>query len=242
MATYSPHTLNHTDLASLDVAAELSELSQFANIAYSPLPTTYIFDNLDLLMEADFPLEGYDALQGTMLVSVIRGKVANLGAYVAYRPATRQLVVGISGTSNISQALQDLETLKHKHPAGEGCAVHAGFWKMYKGIKPEVIDAVKKGLCDYDVTELVLTGHSLGGALSYLLAIDLLVPGGLELPTGLALKLAAFGSPRCGNVRMLQMWVDLTKKYRAQNGEESLKEYSVKAYNDGKCYHSSCTL
>jgi hypothetical protein len=242
MATYSPHTLNHTDLASLDVAAELSELSQFANIAYSSLPTTYIFDNLNLLMEADFPLEGYDALQGTMLVSVIRGKVANLGAYVAYRPATRQLVVGISGTSNVSQALQDLGTLKHKHPAGEGCAVHAGFWKMYKGIKPEVIGAVKKGLRDYDVTELVLTGHSLGGALSYLLAIDLLVPGGLELPTGLGLKLAVFGSPRCGNARMLRMWIDLTEKYRTQNGEDSLKEYSVKAFNDGKYHHSSCAL
>jgi predicted lipase len=132
--------------------------------------------------------------------------------------------------------------LKHKHPAGEGCAVHAGFWKMYKGIKPEVIGAVKKGLRDYDVTELVLTGHSLGGALSYLLAIDLLVPGGLELPTGLGLKLAVFGSPRCGNARMLRMWIDLTEKYRTQNGEDSLKEYSVKAFNDGKYHHSSCTL
>ena len=239
MATYSPHTLSHTDIAALDLSVELSELGQFAHIAFSSLPTTFIFEKLDLLMEADFPLEGYDALKGTVLISVVRGKVANLGAYVAYRPSTKQLVVSISGTSNISQALQDLGTLKHKHPAGGGCAVHAGFWNMYKGIKPEVIDAVTKGLCEHDVTELVLTGHSLGGAISYLLAIDLLVPGGLELPPGLALKLAVFGSPRCGNAQMLQRWLDLSKEYRTKNGEDSLKEYSVKAYNDGNYYQSS---
>jgi hypothetical protein len=235
-ATYSPHTLTRADFASLDLAVELSELGQFADITYSSLPIAFIFENLPLLMEADFPLEGYYALKGSVLVSVIRGKVADLGAYVAYRPSTKQLVVSICGTSNTKQALQDLGTLKHKHPARSGCAVHAGFWKMYQGIKPEVISAVEKGLRDHDVAELALTGHSLGGALSYLLAIDVLALSGMKLPPGLALKLAVFGAPRCGNLQLLQLWLDLTEEYRTKNGEDSLKEFSVKAYNDGKCY------
>jgi hypothetical protein len=239
MATYSPRTLTLADVASPELALELSELGQFANIAYSSLPTAYIFENLALLMEADFPLDGYDALEGSMLVSSIRGKVAKLGAYVAYRPSTKQLIVAISGTSNVRQALQDLGTLKHRHPAGGGCAVHAGFWRMYQGIQPKIVRTVEKALRDHDVAELVLTGHSLGGALSHLLAIDLLTPGGLELPPGLRLKLAVFGSPRCGNARMLQFWLDLVEEYHNKNGEDSLQEFSVKAYNDGKYYQYS---
>lgn len=239
MATYSSHTLTDADIASVDTSLELSELSQFATIAYSSLPTTFIFENLTLLTKPDFPLDGYNGLKESVLLSAIRGKVANLSAYVAYRPNTKQLVVAISGTSNVKQALQDLGTLKHKHPAGGGCAVHAGFWRMYQGIEPEIISTVEKGLHDHDVAELVLTGHSLGGALSHLLAIDLLSPGSLELPPGLRLKLAVFGSPRSGNAQMLQFWLNLVKEYRIKNGEESLKEFSVKAFNDGKYIQSS---
>jgi len=233
MATYSPHTLSHTDVASADISFELSELGQFAETAHSSFPTEFIFKNLNLLTKVDYPLEGYDALKGSVLVSAIRGKVADLGAYVAYRPCTKQLVVSISGTSNVGQALQDLRTSKHEHPIGRGCAVHTGFWKMYQGIEPEVISAIEKGLHDHEVSELVVTGHSLGGALSYLLAIDLLAPSDLELPLGLPLKLAVFGSPRCGNAQMSQLWRELVNNYRTKNGKESLKEYSVKAYNDG---------
>jgi hypothetical protein len=242
MATFSPYTLTYTDVASADLSLELSELGQFAEISYSSLPTEFIFSNLALLMDSDFPLEGYDALKGTVLVSAIRGKLAKLGAYVAYRPSAKQLFVSISGTTTIWQALQDLRTLKHKHPIGRGCAVHTGFWKMYEGIKAEVIRAVEKGLRTHEVSELVLTGHSLGGALSYLLAIDLLAPGGLELPPGLPLKLAVFGAPRCGNTQLSQLWLELVKQYRAKNGVDSLKEYSVKAYNDGNIYQFPCEL
>jgi predicted lipase len=113
---------------------------------------------------------------------------------------------------------------------------------MYQGIEPEVISAIEKGLHDHEVSELVVTGHSLGGALSYLLAIDLLAPSDLELPLGLPLKLAVFGSPRCGNAQMSQLWRELVDNYRTKNGKESLKEYSVKAYNDGKYYESSCRM
>lgn len=233
MATYSPYTFTRPDIASAELSSELSELGQFAETAYSALPIEFIFKNLALLLQTDFPLEGYDALGGSVLVSVIREKVSDLSAYVAYRPSTKQLLVSFSGTTNVRQALQDLRTFKHKHPIGRGCAVHTGFWKMYTGIKPEIISAVEKGLRDQEVSELVLTGHSLGGAMSYLLAIDLLISGGLELQPALPLKLAVFGSPRCGNTQLSQLWLELAQNYRTRNGADSLKEYSVKAYNDG---------
>lgn len=242
MATYSKHRLTDADTAPANTAIELSELGQFAGVAFGSVPTKFVFDHLSTLLETDFPLEGYNALRGSVLVSHIRGKVANLGAYVAYRPNVKQLIVAISGTSNLKQALQDVRTLKHKHPADQGCAVHTGFWKMYEGIKSGVFDAVQKGLQQYEVSELVITGHSMGGALSYFLAIDILAPGGVQLAPRLPLKVAVFGAPRCGNQRLQQFWCDLTKEYRSKNGEDSLKEYSIKAYNDGEYQHAAARI
>lgn len=162
MATYSKHTLTHADLVPVELSLELSELGQFAEMTYSTLPIEYIFDNLELLLRTDFPLEGYQALQESVLVSAIHGRVAHLKAYVAYRRNTKQLLVAISGTANMTQAMYDLRILKHWHKAASGCAVHTGFWKMYKGIRPEVLNAIQKGLAEHDVCELVIVGHSMG--------------------------------------------------------------------------------
>jgi hypothetical protein len=92
---------------------------------------------------------------------------------------------------------------------------------------------MKKGFDAYDIHELVITGHSMGGAISYLLMLDLLSEN-VALPPGLHLKLAVFGSPRPGNEKFASYWQELLKGYRAKNGEDSIKEYSVKAYNDGE--------
>lgn len=233
-ATYSTYTLTAKDLAPQTISMELSDLGQFAEAAYSTLPTDFVLENIDWLVEPDFPFEGYNALESSVLIASIRGKRADLGVYITHRTELKQLVVAISGTSNLSQAFFDVRTLHHRYRAHPGCAVHTGFWKMYKGVRTELLDALAKGLREKDVSELVITGHSMGGALSYLLALDLLLYGRVQLPAGLPIKLAVFGAPRCGNEKLVELWLELVKDYRAVNGEGSFKELSVKAYNDGR--------
>ena len=109
-------------------------LGQFAEIVYSAVPVEVIYSMLDKLVQPLFPLEGYSAVANSKLVSAFRGKVANLPGYVAYRPATKQLILAFSGTSSLMHALHDLRTLTHRHKSGRG-AVHSGFWGLYKGIK-----------------------------------------------------------------------------------------------------------
>lgn len=233
MATYSPYVLSRKDLASADLSLELTEIGQFAEVASSSLHTRFIFDNLDWLLDVDFPFEGYTALRESILIGAARGRLAKLDTFVAYRPTTKQLVASISGTSSLAQSFQDIRTLKIRHPHGHGCAVHTGFWKMYEGVREKLIALVKKGLNEHEVDELVITGHSMGGALSHLLAIDLLTPGGLDLPKGLPIKIVVFGAPRCGNAALVELWLSLTKDYREKYGVDSIKELSVKAYRDG---------
>ncbi|RDB29816.1 Mono- and diacylglycerol lipase [Hypsizygus marmoreus] len=235
VATRSSYMLRDANLASPEVTAELAELGQFAEVVYSAVPFDFIFQNIAMLSEPDFPLEGYDALQPSILASSLEGRVGRLPAYIVYRPSTKQLVVAISGTSSVQLALHDIRTLKHRHPSRCG-HVHSGFWALYKGIKPLMFDAIRKGIREHDVDELVVTGHSMGGSISYLLCMDLLSTDGTPnspLSPGLKLKLAVFGSPRTGDAKLVGYWRELITAYRKSYGPDHMTEYSVKAYNDG---------
>ncbi|KIK68718.1 hypothetical protein GYMLUDRAFT_153740 [Collybiopsis luxurians FD-317 M1] len=238
LATHSSYTLTPKDLADEKLFSELAEIGQFTELAYTNVvPVDFLFKNQSSLLKADFPLEGYNALEGSVLVSEFFGKVAHLHGYVAYRPNTKQLVISTSGTSTAPQAIQDLRTLPHRHKSRRGLA-HSGFWQLYKGIRPFILDGLRKGIEQYRsdgaIEELIVTGHSMGGAVSYLLLLDqLLVPNDI-LPANLRIKLVAFGAPRPGDAHLADYYRELVDEYRKKNGGDSaFSEYLVKAYNDG---------
>jgi hypothetical protein len=240
LAKPSPYKLTTSDMAAPDILCELAQIGQFTEVAYGFLKSgpEFIFRNLDMLTEPGFPLEGYDALQGTVLSSSITGTVP---AYVAFRPSTRQLVVAISGSCRFMHALYDIHAFKHAHPIGRGCAVHTGFWKIYQGIRSRLCDAIRAGVREHDVAALVITGHSMGGAVSYLLAVDILADSS-QIPSGLPIKIVVFGAPRCGNATMSRCWHELVDEYRKKNGEGALQEYSVRGYNDGMLLSANTLL
>ena len=203
---------------------------QYAEIASNNIvPISFIFDNIDKLMQPDFPLEGYEALRGSVWVAEYFGRVSHLHSYVAYRPQMKQLVAATSGTSSATQAVQDLRTLYHRHRSGRG-VVHSGFWALYKGVRDLVYAGIAKGFRDHpDAEELVITGHSMGGAVSYLLVMDALL-GKISLPPNCKLKLVSFGSPRVGDEAFVKYWRELRTSFREKH---EFTEHCVKAYNDG---------
>jgi predicted alpha/beta-fold hydrolase len=78
---------------------------------------------------------------------------------------------------------------------------------MYSGVRSSALEAMSKGFREYDVEEIAFTGHSLGAAMCYLLALEIMtdredLPSSPFLPTSLPLKLAVFGSPRIGNLAL----------------------------------------
>lgn len=243
LGTRSNHILTSNDLAPLTLQSELSIFSQFAEVAYSVVPVKLVFEKLDVLSGTGFPLEGYDALKDSVFVDAVRGEVADVPAYVAYRPQLKQLVIAFSGTASFSQVIQDLRASKTPYPRTSKesykrsrCAVHTGFWKLYEGVGPAMLKIVKGALERFEVEEIVLTGHSMGGVLCYLLALDLLVPeagASPSLTNSTRLRIVAFGSPRWANGDMARYWTDTVCTYRAEHGGDSLLEFSVKGLNDG---------
>jgi hypothetical protein len=224
-ALRSSYTLTESDLASPELVEELAELGQFAEVAHGTLSPRFIWKNLASLTQEGYPLEGFNALKNTELLDVFRGDVADYQGYAAYRPFHKQLIVCFSGTSNIMQGLYDANAIFTAHPAGNGASVHMGFWSIYCGVKDTTFKALQAGLVRFDVEEIVVSGHSLGGVMSYLFALDLL----REQTTRKRVKLAVFGSPRIGNDRLVEHWQGLINSQVAE-----VKDYSVRVYNDGR--------
>lgn len=87
----------------------------------------------------------------------------------------------------------------------------------------------------YPVAEVVSVGHGMGAALCYLLGLDLVDQNSVyvELPPNLRFTVAAFGSPRVGNAALYDQWQRLKEGYSAAHAPDSLREFSVRAANDG---------
>jgi hypothetical protein len=79
--------------------------------------------------------------------------------------------------------------------------IHNGFKTIYTSLRNEVLGAVNKAIKAYPSHQLVFTGHSLGGALATMAAVDFndLVPG-----YGDRISLYTFGQPRVGNKNWAQ--------------------------------------
>ncbi|KAJ7634587.1 Alpha/Beta hydrolase protein [Roridomyces roridus] len=232
MATYSPYTLSPADFAPAEVQQYISSIGQFAEVAYSVMPVEFLFENLTTMLEPTFPLEGYESFRDAIFVAAFVGRVADVPGYITYRSQAKQLIVAFTGTASAMQAFYDIRALKHSHPSRRG-KVHSGFWKLYKGIKAFALEGIRKGLAQHDVQELVITGHSMGGAVSQLLLLDILRDENLVPVGSLPIKLVVFGAPRSGTKGLVKYWGELVDKRREKCGEDSIIEYSVKTYNDG---------
>lgn len=232
----------------INIISFTNSAGQFAELAYcesststtSSLTIPIILQKIDILTQTDFPLEGYDALLDCTVITSFSGKTADLSAFVLHRPSKAQLVVGVSGTKTLTQVLYDINSTMRAHPSGRG-KVHAGFWALYLGIKTSLLDGLRRGLQEHsDIKDIIFTGHSMGGAIAYLFVLDLLTDRtlleGLTLPR---LKIAAFGSPRAADTTLSNFWHEASTAHRDEHGADSLMEYSVKAYNDGKDFFSS---
>lgn len=129
--------------------------------------------------------------------------------------------------------------MKAPHPSGTG-AVHSGFLALYGGIKVRLLQQIGEALAKHSPVELILTGHSMGGSLAYLLLLDLLAKELLEdrsILSMMKVRIATFGAPRTGDRQLVDYFHSVVQQYRRKFGldETFLTEYAVQGFNDGMC-------
>lgn len=251
LGKHSHYVLTASDRAPPELRQELSQIGQFAEVAYAMADPEIIWNNLDLLCQPDYPFEQYDALSEARILTTLRGRFTNVCGILAYRESRKQLIVAFSGTRNYLQALIDTNALAISYPGYaefQGRSrwrrprVHAGFWRLYRGLRRKVISEFAAQLSALEVDEVVVTGHSLGGAMSQYFVMDILdnetcskyLNGKtLDIPTNVTIKLAIFGSPRVGNETFAQLYRSYVKTLKSDRGDDKYVEYCVKGYNDG---------
>ena len=99
-----------------------------------------------------------------------------------------------SSWSAVTDAVVDDKQLDYPEVYGassSGVKMHRGFTKAYLAVRSEIHGVVQRsGLSNW-----VITGHSLGGALAKLCAVDLQY----NFSPDISVEVYAFGSPRVGN-------------------------------------------
>jgi hypothetical protein len=130
---------------------------------------------------------------------------------------TREIVVGLKGTTTNTEWAIDFNIIPvpyhslNKRPKGlkkwykqnkecKGCTIHKGFYSGAKEIHDKTFDKVIALAKKYPDYKIMVTGHSLGGALAPLIANE-------YLKMGLHTTLITFGSPKIGNP-LFAKWMD----------------------------------
>ncbi|KAH8103960.1 Alpha/Beta hydrolase protein [Cristinia sonorae] len=229
--TYGKRELTHHDYVPLEASHKIDETGQFAELIYSSIPLSLLAEHFNELERSSDQLARYSALRHAEIVATYRGTVASLPAAIFFRRDTKHLVVAISGTSSALQAAHDARILKVSMPSPGRGSVHAGFWALYRGLKDMLLQGIREGIERYQPSEVVVTGHSMGGSVAYLLCLDLLLAENASMfSNNVALSVVVFGAPRTGNAKLVEYFHSLVKSFRE---EHTFTEYSIKGYNDG---------
>eukprot|EP00873_Tetraselmis_striata_P027759 jgi/Tetstr1/448023/TSEL_035324.t1 len=143
---------------------------------------------------------------GFQAAAMIHDKEQELLAYTGYLPDKNSIIIVFRGTDkrSFSNWIADLEAWKTDLDlpwrGAAGCRLHSGFFDAYNTstLRPFVFQHVRQLLAEHGQdTPITVVGHSLGGALAALCAVELAVG---EVP-GVAAPVHLFtlGAPRVGN-------------------------------------------
>lgn len=98
---------------------------------------------------------------------------ANIQGYAAYSPKQSAIIVTFRGSVDVKNWLYNLNTVTTSYPSCSGCSVHLGFYSAYKGVAPILRSVLEPLFHLYRDVNLIITGHSLGGAMAVLCALDM---------------------------------------------------------------------
>jgi hypothetical protein len=150
---------------------DLHRQAEFADAAYRPET------EIRALLEAnDYVLSRHRTLADSQV-----------SFYLATRDSTKTQLVAVRGTSNIVNAMVDI-SLKLNADADVGLRLHEGFAFAARQVYADLLPHLEAGY------RIGLTGHSLGGAVAAILALQL-DAGGYDVD-----RVVTFGQPKVTNI------------------------------------------
>lgn len=104
-------------------------------------------------------------------------------------------ILAFRGTSNLENIKTDLNLILRSTREFSGL-VHSGFYYAYQTLKEHATQALRETFNSHNIDEVLVTGHSLGGAIATLYGLDLIKERIVEHKNTLVITIA---SPQIGN-------------------------------------------
>lgn len=163
---------------------------------------------------------------GFELVKFIDNKDSDTQGFVA--KSDNRMVIAFRGTSSLQDAWTDIQISKETFPklgffrrlisirSMLRTKAHHGFFNSYVSVRRELMEIVEELLKDQNY-DIYLTGHSLGGALATIAALD------LSRDTKARITNYTFGAPKVGNKRFVRYYNKKVKDtFRVVNDEDPI--------------------
>lgn len=106
-------------------------------------------------------------------VSYIENNTTKAGGYVGYSAKRDLVVISFRGSANIQNWIENANFEKVPYPFCLKCEVHAGFMADYVLLEPAINNRLLSLLSKYPTASVLTTGHSLGGALAIISAMEI---------------------------------------------------------------------
>ena len=138
--------------------------------------------------------------------------------FVGYSTNDNEIVVAFRGSVDIENWITNIDFKMTPYKAINGAQVHEGFYSAYTAVSAKVISAVKTLITIYPTARILITGHSLGGALATFAAVDIRT----SISPSTTVNMYTFGSPRTGN----QAFTDYVFGLLGTQGYQRLTHYN----------------
>lgn len=123
----------------------------------------------------------------------------------------KEIIIAFRGTISTTNWISNVKASQKKFKyIKEECLTHRGFTDIYSSARNEIISTINRLSPDKTIT---ITGHSLGGALATLCAVDIAANTSYKSP-----NLFTFGSPRVGDPAFTKAFTQYVRNsYRIAN-------------------------
>ena len=128
--------------------------------------------------------------------SLHKGEYSIYGYNIEYD----SIFVAFRGSSNIQNWISNAKFTK-VHPYSDYILIDKGFYEVFKSNKNTIYENINMISKKYNTKKIIITGHSLGGAIGTILSFDMMYN---MFPY--MINLITFGSPRVGNNEFVNLF------------------------------------